>query len=345
MTIDLSTSLGRLRLKNPVMAASSEATIDEAGIRACLDAGAGAVVAKSVNEQPAAARQLNIAEYALIGDDGRTVPWSARQGRESLLCRSGLAQTRFDDWLAMLGRCSDHARTLDAHVFGSITIADLEPAIRMARQMATVVSAVEINVGAPHAREAKAVNQLNGPDLVARYTRAVREQVDVPLIVKLPAQCDSPLDLAIAAYDAGADAVGLIGRFNGFWPDLENGKPVLGSWGAVGHHAMLPVSLYWISKTFALEAPKSIVGTNGARTGQDVARFILSGASAVEMATAVLLNGHQALALAIERLRDFLKSSGYASVTEARGYAVQYARSYADIPQRDSPKKPWNILD
>ncbi len=50
--IDLSTDLGRIRLKNPLICASSEFTMSAEGIAAALENGAGAVIAKSVNESP-----------------------------------------------------------------------------------------------------------------------------------------------------------------------------------------------------------------------------------------------------------------------------------------------------
>ncbi|KAA9163572.1 dihydroorotate dehydrogenase [Amycolatopsis acidicola] len=336
---DLSTTLGPLRLKNPVMAASSEATMTEDGIRACLDAGAGAVVAKSVNESPAAARQLYIADYALLGDDGDPVEWQQRTGGETLLCRSGLASR--DGWLEMLKRANNHARGLGAHVFGSITVADPEPAAEIAREMAEVVPAIELNVGAPHGREARAVKQITGPEMVAQYTRTVRDAVDVPLIVKLPAQADSPQALAAAARDAGADVVAMIGRFNGFWPDPLTSEPVLGSWGAVGGPGMLPVSLYWVSKTFAADRETPLIGTNGARSAADIARFLLSGARAVEVASAVLLNGPGVLGNLVTGLDEVLAAGGYTRAADAIGAAVDRARAYADIPPNPEPLRPW----
>ncbi|WNF00901.1 hypothetical protein PS467_38995 [Streptomyces luomodiensis] len=336
---DLSTTIGPLRLKNPVMAASSEATMTERGILACLDAGAGAVVAKSVNESPAAARQLLIADYALLDRAGDQVDWRRRGGDETLLCRSGLAS--LDGWLAMLERTGRRARDLGAHIIGSITVAEPEPAARIAREMAQVVSAVELNIGAPHGREATAVRQVTGAEMVRHYTSTVRAALDAPLIVKLPAQADSPLALAAAARGAGADAVAMIGRFNGFWPDPVTSEPVLGSWGAVGGPGMLPVSLYWVSKTFAADRELPLVGTNGARSGADVARFLLSGARAVELASAVLLRGPEVLSGCVRDLGAVLAAGGYARVTDAIGAAVDRARSYADIPARAEPPRPW----
>ena len=63
---DLSTRIGRLRLKNPVIAAAGEHLMDAAGIRSAILAGAGAVVGKSTNESDAAKDQLTRAEYELL---------------------------------------------------------------------------------------------------------------------------------------------------------------------------------------------------------------------------------------------------------------------------------------
>src|SRR5579863_2332371 len=99
---DLSADLGPIQLKNPIICASSEFTMTLGGIRAALDAGAGAVVAKSVNEAPAAARQLDIAEYVMLDSNWQVTPWEQAGLDASLFCRSGLAQTPLDEWLAML---------------------------------------------------------------------------------------------------------------------------------------------------------------------------------------------------------------------------------------------------
>lgn len=133
----------------------------------------------------------------------------------------------------------------------------------------------------------------------------------------------------------------MIGRFNGFWPDPLTSEPVLGSWGAVGGPGMLPVSLYWVSKTFAADRSVPLIGTNGARSGADVARFLLSGARAVELASAVLLRGPGVLAECVEDLADTLTAGGYERAADAVGVAVDRSRSYAEIPPREQPARPW----
>lgn len=336
---DLSTGFGGLRLVNPVIAASCEYTMTEAGIRACIDAGAGAVVAKSINESPAAARQLDIADYILLDQGLRAVPWSLATGTETLFNRSGLAQTTLDDWLAMLDRCQRHASANGSTVIGSVTVASAEGAARLAAVMAEVVAAVEINVGAPHGREAAAVRQVTDAEGVAHYTRTVRGAVDRPLIVKLPGQAGDIVAMARAAADNGADAVCLTGRFNGFVPNLDTWDPELGSWGAIGGPWALPISMYWISKCFG--AVPALIGTNGARNGLDVARFLLSGARAVEMASLLLSHGAAALTDTVSQLGTYLDDHGITGLDEVIGASARRAKPYHEIDPITPPVRPW----
>ncbi|MGH8938713.1 MAG: dihydroorotate dehydrogenase, partial [Actinomycetes bacterium] len=332
--------LGALHLKNPVIAGSSEFTMTEEGIKACIDAGAGAVVAKSVNERPEAARQLDIADYVLIGGDRYPVPWSEGTSSCSLLNRSGLAQTPLDEWLDMLQRCSAYARVHDATLIGSITVSDPGPAAAIAARMMEVVPCVEINLSAPHGREARAgaVRQVCDPSTVAEFASTVAARVEGPFIVKLTAQADDPVALAERAVASGAPIVAMIGRFPAFLPNLDTGEPVLGSWAAIGGSWALPISLYWVSKShLALPPGTPIIGTNGAWDGGDVLRFLLSGASAVEMASAVLVRGPGALTEAVDAVESYVRGRG-TSVTQLVGVAARASRSYAQL--MDDPPTP-----
>ena len=346
---DLTTRLGPLTLANPVIAASSEFTMTEPGIRACVDAGAGAVVAKSVNEDPAAARQLDIAQYVLLDDTLETRPWASAGRADSLFNQSGLAQTPLDEWLERLDRCDRYARSRGSMVIGSITVASPEPAAAIARAMTEVVSCVELNLSAPHGREAgnAAVRQVGHPSGVAEYTSAVRSAIDCPLIVKVTAQTEDVVALARSATEAGADIVAMIGRFQGFVPDLVTQRPVLDSWGAIGGSWALPVSLYWVSKSCLALPGQPIVGTNGARDGDDVIRFLLSGASAVEMASAVLMHGPAVLSEAVTRVASYLDAHGAPDVADIVGRAARAALPYAELTPRGRPGDrawPWDDL-
>jgi dihydroorotate dehydrogenase len=213
--------------------------------------------------------------------------------------------------------------------------------------MQEVVRCVELNLSAPHGREATtgAVRQLATADAVLDYTRIVRASTDCPLIVKITGQTDDVVPLARAARDGGADAVAMIGRFQGFVPDLATRQPVLSSYAAIGGRWALPVSCYWVSKSFAALPGLPLVGTNGARDGDDVVRFLLSGATAVELASAVLMRGPVALREAIDRVCGYLTEHGIADVRDLIGAATREVRSYEELVTDSSPSTtswPWD---
>ncbi|UOX92081.1 hypothetical protein MUY14_16135 [Amycolatopsis sp. FBCC-B4732] len=316
-----------LAAANPVWVGSSELTMTLDGITACVDAGAGAVVAKSVNESAAARRQLDIAGYAFVSADGEVRPPAVVRLGDGLLNRSGLAQVELDDWLSVLAAAVAHGAPRGCPVLGSITLGEPAAAARIGRALASVVPAVELNIGAPHGREARAVRQLTEADGVAEAVRIVRAAVDVPLFVKLPGQASDVVALARAARSAGADAVGLVGRYPGFLPDLDGGA-VLGSWGAWSSPGCLPMSLYWVGRAFQrLDVP--LIGTNGARTSKDVLRFLAAGARAVEVVTALWIGGPAVL----RELVDGVAGVGEDFV----GSALAGTREYADVAPPPTP--------
>ncbi|HEY2055599.1 MAG TPA: hypothetical protein VGH14_16830 [Solirubrobacterales bacterium] len=337
---DLTTSFAGLSLKNPVIAGSCELTMDEAGIAACVAAGAGAVVAKSINESPAAAEQLDRADYVLLDAAWREVPWRSGRADATLFNRSGLAQTDLAGWCAMLGRSQRVAAESGSMVIGSITVGAAAAAAEIARALGEVVPAIELNVGAPHGRESSAISQMTDSEAVAECVRGVRAAVECPLIVKLPGQAGDVIGLARAAAAAGADAVTLIGRFNGFMPDLETWDPVLGSWGAIGGGWSLPLSLYWVSKCHRELAGTPLIGTNGARDGGDVVRFLLSGARAVELVSLLFALGPGAISTVLEELDACLSGQGVENLSEIIGVSAARARRYSEIPPIGNPK-PW----
>jgi dihydroorotate dehydrogenase len=344
--MDCATHLGAVTLKNPLICASSEFTMTAAGIKAALDSGAAAVVAKSVNESPQAARQLDSAEYVLLAQNWQTVPWENADLEASLFCRSGLAQMPLPAWLQLLSEADAYARTQEAYVVGSITVADPGPAAEIAAAMEQAgLRWIELNLSAPHGREAVpgAIRQITDAEIVYDYVRQVRRAIGVPLAVKLTAQTTDLLALAEQAVKGGADMLVLIGRVQGFMPDIETQLPVLGSWGAIGGHWALPASLYWVSKCWrAIPRTVPLVGTNGARCADDVIRFLLSGARAVELASVVLSHGPSAFARILADLQSYGERKKIARLADLVGKAADAARPYGTLPFVSRSAYPWD---
>lgn len=343
--MDLSAQLGCITLKNPLICASSEFTMTAVGIKAALDAGAAAVVAKSVNESSAAARQLDTADYVLLDQNWNVVPWDKTDPeRDSLFCRSGLAKIPLKEWLKLLAELDQYARTKNSYVVGSITVADLAPAAAIAVEMeASGLRWIELNLSAPHGREAPAVRLITSTEIIGDYVRRVRQATRLPLAVKLTAQAEDVVALAKEAVANGADMLVMVGRFPGFMPDIETQQPILGSWGAIGGRWSLPTSLYWVSKCWlALPPEVPIIGTNGARCGDDVVRFLLAGARAVEFASLVLTHGPGVFTEMLESLIDYGKRKNISRISDLVGKAANSSKSYQSLPPMRYSSYPWD---
>jgi dihydroorotate dehydrogenase (NAD+) catalytic subunit len=331
MPADLKISLGALELKNPVIAGAGEVTMDAEGIRAALHAGAGAVVAKSTNESEEARDQLRGAEYLLLDASWEQLPWGPAPREASLFCRSGLQPMAFAQWVELLAQLDRDAAGLGAYVVPSLIVADPDEAARRAKEIeAAALRWLELNVSPPHAGEAPAgaMTAAQGAT-VESLVEPVRRATGLPLTVKVSGEGDVMAG-ARAARRAGADAVCLAGRHLGFLPDLRSRRPLLGTFGAIGGAWSLPLTLRWIAKARAELGPRlPLIGTNGARSGADVARFLLAGAGAVEMTSAVITDGVAALTAAIDELTAYLDEQG-TSASAIIGEAADHATTYEE---------------
>jgi dihydroorotate dehydrogenase len=318
---DLRVTVAGLELRNPVIAGSCEATAAREQIRACLDAGAAAVVAKSTNESEAAKAQLRASEYVVLDEELRPRPLGPARRGDSLFCRSGLVDEPFDAWVETLAQLDREAG--DAYVVPSLIVADIDEAVRMADAFQQAgLRWLELNVAAPHAEEAPAGAIRTGAELV----RPVRDAVSLPLSVKV-----ASLEQAEGALAAGADAVVLSTRAQGFVPDLETRRPVLGTFAAVGGAWSVPITCRQLAKArLRFGGDACLVGTNGARDGHDVARFLLSGASAAQLASVVMTDGPSALTRAIEQLSQYLDRQR-ADARELIGEATDAVLTYEEV--------------
>lgn len=319
---DLTVTVAGLKLANPVIAGSGEATQTAAQIRACLAAGAAAVVAKSTNESEPAKAQLRAAEYVLLDRELVPRPVGPAGRGESLFCRSGLVDEQFERWVEMLASLDRGAG--DAYVVPSLIVADLDAAMGMARAFEQAgLRWLELNIGAPHAGEAPGAAIRNGTELVG----PVRRAISLPLTVKVGGL--DPVEDAVAALDAGADAVVLAARAQGFVSNLETRRPVLGTFGAVGGSWAVPLTCRHLAKARGARPGGCLVGTNGARNGHDVAQMLLAGASAVQLTSAVITDGPGVLAAATDQLSAYLDRQGV-SARDLVGEAADAVLTYEE---------------
>ncbi|MBS0534472.1 MAG: tRNA-dihydrouridine synthase [Proteobacteria bacterium] len=339
----LDVTVGRTALKNPLIAGAAEHMIEAGGVLGALRAGPGAVVVKSINEMERGKDQLQRAEYMLLDEQWREIPWTKDAPATAFMAtRSGLTPQAFDAWLEQTAKLDRDAKAMDAYAIASLIVADLDKTVAMARQIEQAgLRILELNIGTPYASQAKGVvaTELD-PARVTMIVSAVRQAIKIPLWVKITGQSERVPELAAAAFAAGGEAVVMAGRLLGFIPDVETMQPFLGTTLGVGGYWNLPLTCHWLSVSRqALGPDKPLIATNGARNGLDVARMMLAGAHAVEMASNVMLRGTDTLSSALTELDAYLQQKNI-NAADLVGVAADRRKTFADMPLRtDNWKK------
>lgn len=163
------------------------------------------------------------------------------------------------------------------------------------------VDAFELNVSCPNVKEGGAALGQN-PVIVGRIVAAVRRITARPIIVKLtPNFCD-PLRIATVCVDKGADGISLINSLYGMAYDVCAGRPLIT--GGLSGPAIKPFALYCVNRIRDIGVP--IIGMGGIMTGQDAYEFLLAGASAVAIGSAMLRDPEAPIAI-IKELESFLR--------------------------------------
>jgi len=341
----LETEIGTLTLRNPVICGSGEHVMTEAGIDAALRTGAAGVVAKSLNESVSAAEQLDIADYVLVGSDQRLREWGAEEARgASLLCRSGLQQIGREQWIETIARADRKARRSDQFVAASLVYGELEGALDIARAAGQAgIRIFELNMGSPLSYEAAkgSITSVTEAEDVQRTVALVREAFGGIVWAKLTGLSNNLPELAEAARAGGAESVGLAGRLMGFLPDLDSHAPVLNTSAGYGGPWALPIACRWVALARRRLGPDySLIGTNGARGGLDVARFVLSGASGVELTSLVMQEGFGALEACVEDLRNYVDGKA-TSIKALVGVAADRMQTYAERSSHSRTPGHW----
>lgn len=336
MSSQLETRIGSLRLKNPVIAGPAEHLIDPDNVRRTLRTGVGAVVLKSTNESEGAREQLERAEYAVFDEQWRSVAWGPQApAGATIASRSGLVRIPFDRWLDDAVELDREAKLQDAYAIPSIIVADLDRAVEMARKVEQAgLRALELNIGTPYATEATkgAVTTEFNPDRATTMVAAVTGAVSIPVWIKLTGQSERVPDLVQASFEGGGSAVIMAGRLLGLIPDVETLKPALGTSLGIGGFWNLPLTCHWLALSRArMGADKPLIGINGAQSGLDVARMILAGAHAVQIASAVMLRGFDVLSNAVTEFEGYLTRKKL-SAHDLIGRAADARKTFAELP-------------
>jgi dihydroorotate dehydrogenase (NAD+) catalytic subunit len=151
------------------------------------------------------------------------------------------------------------------------------------------IDAIEINISCPNVK-AGGVTFGNDPEMSARVVAACRAVTDKPLITKLsPNQTDIATN-ARHCIDAGSDAFAVINTLMGMAIDIESRTPVIGNnQGGLSGPAIKPVALLKVQQVYQVCRPHDIpiIGQGGITSAADALEFLIAGATAIGIGTAL----------------------------------------------------------
>ena len=182
------------------------------------------------------------------------------------------------------------------------------------------VAGIELNVSCPNVKDGLTFG--THPGKLREVVAEVRQAMKKPLIVKLSPNVEDITVTARAAIDGGANVLSLVNTFSAMAIDIWRKKPRLANvTGGLSGPAIKPIALAMTSRVYrsvARDANVPIVGMGGIQTWQDAAEFILAGASAVAIGTALFIDPATP-AKVCAGLREYAAKQGVTKLSELVG--------------------------
>lgn len=179
------------------------------------------------------------------------------------------------------------------------------------------IDAIELNVSCPNV-EKGCLAFGSTPEGVYEVTKEVLKYSKLPLMVKLSPNVLDIKEVAIAAEEAGANAITLINTILGMSIDIYSKKTVLNNnYGGLSGPAIKPIALRMVHQV-STSVSIPVIGMGGIINWKDAIEFILAGASAVMVGTANFQNPLATIEI-IKGIEEFMKKYGYNNLSELIG--------------------------
>lgn len=259
--------IGKIRLKNPVIAASGTFGYAKEFEKLVNLAGIGAIITKTITLNP---------------KQGNPMPRIC-ETPAGMLNAIGLQNEGVDDFIK---EKMPYLSKIGTPVIVSISGDNIDEFFILARRLNKIknISGIELNISCPNIKSKGLVAQ----DAKETYevVKAVRKVTDKALITKLSPNVTDIVEIAEAAEDAGSDAVSLVNTFLGMVIDIDARKSKLGNiTGGLSGPCIKPIALrmvYEVSQNINIP----VIGIGGIMSADDAIEFMLAGAMAIQVGTA-----------------------------------------------------------
>jgi len=292
--IDLSVKINSIKLKNPVLLASGVWDLPYAEI---IDfKRMGAVICKGVSLKPKKGNpppRITETPCGVINSIG--------------LENKGLEHFKSE----ILSRLQNLGTPIFANIFGE----SIEEFKKISSAIGEVAG-LEVNISCPNVGKG-GKDFGRDPKMVFSVTRAVCEETELPVIVKLTPSFENIEETAQAAKEGGASAVTASNTFTGLAIDIDNKKPLFKRvTGGLSGPAIKPLALYNIYKIKnAVDIP--IIGSGGIADYKDVLEYLIAGATAVQLGS-IIFNNPLAPIEILDNLECWLAEKGYKKLEDLK---------------------------
>lgn len=308
--VGLSTELAGVELRNPIMPAAGPIVRDGDSLVEIANNGAGGLVAKTVSVEPAEVPRPNMAK---IGD--------------SLINAELWSEIPLEQWLE-----EEYPKAKET---GLPLIASIGYSAEEIGEVAPQVAEVGVD-----ALELSTHYLGHDPSPVVEAVEAAKGEVDIPVFVKLSPHVLDITEFAEAAEGAGADGIVAINTVGPTLAiDVNTERPIMGSengYGWLSGPSIKPIAVRCVAD-IARTVDIPIIGVGGIKDEQDVAEFLMAGASAVQICTTAITRGDKIFGLIADDLGKFMNARGYDSIEGLSGVALKHL---PEEPVRTTAKQP-----
>jgi dihydroorotate dehydrogenase (NAD+) catalytic subunit len=296
--------IGRVSLKNPVVTASGTFGFAQEYNRLFPVSALGGITVKGLTLQPRAGNP----------------PPRVVETPAGLLNAIGLQNPGLT---VFLEKELPFLRELETTIIVNIAGFTIEEFARLASALdrAKGISVLELNISCPNVKAGGMAFGID-PEAAARVTRTVRAETSLPIWVKLSPNVTDIGIIAQAVEEAGAEAITLINTLAGMAIDLKKRRPLLGNrMGGLSGPAVKPIALRQVWQVYeTVKIP--LIGMGGISSPQDALEFMMAGASAVGVGTALFHNPFTPLNI-IDGLCSYLDQEKIDRIEDIIGIAHQ----------------------
>lgn len=341
-TVELSTHLGPIRLRNPVLPGASELAIDSESVQRLVDAGVGAVVTKSFTSDEQARIRLRPYQFSLR-KFGKAFAYSGSFW--------SLSAPHVEDMETILRKNIPGMRRI-CEAGGVPLIVSFYESFNLPEKWTTIArwleqsgaDLLELNFSSPSYKQMME----DDPAISADVAAAVIESVKIPVGIKIGPTLEPLTKLVKNWVKAGVSFITAHNAPGGIFIDVEREEP----YGApsIGGYLIGRLFLPWsLARVVQIKkaVPVAVIGVGGIFEWADALQYMLCGCSAVQVCTSAYVHGVGIFKKIQEGISEWMVRKGYPNIEAFQGrvlpdiLTIQELKAQEKAPYRLPPESPY----